>query len=296
MTQIDQSGKSRSALQPEVSKPSAIRALLTRSRRWVVKIAIGALGIASALGLWELIAVRSGVLPGPIDVLRHIQENLLSSPYLETRGMSSGTGYLGHLAVTTRSVVFGVGLGTVVGTTLGLNSLRIPAINEVIGPITAALGSAPIFVAAPFFLIWFGIQPAAQIGIVAFYTFLLMYVFSRRAAQNVGARFVESAMTLGGSPRSIFRWIYLPASIPEFLGGFRIALAGAWGLAAIAELLGAQQGAGFLIKFFASAFRLDAMVAVVVLIGAVAIIFDAVVVLVGRYLTRWVESGRRLGL
>jgi ABC-type nitrate/sulfonate/bicarbonate transport system permease component len=103
-------------------------------------------------------------------------------------------------------------------------------------------------------------------------------------------------MTLGGSPKSIFRWVYLPASIPEVLGGFRIALAGAWGLAAIAELLGAQQGAGFLIKFFSSAFRLDAMVAVVVLIGAVAIIFDAVVVLVGRYLTRWVESGRRLGL
>ncbi|MDH3189336.1 MAG: ABC transporter permease subunit [Acidimicrobiia bacterium] len=272
------------------------RGLLGRSRRRLVTTAIGVFGIAIALGLWELISVRSGVLPGPIDVFRHIQENLLSSPYLETRGMSSGTGYLGHLAVTTRSVVFGVGLGTIVGATLGLNSLRIPAINEVVGPITAALGSAPIFVAAPFFLIWFGIQPAAQIGIVAFYTFLLMYVFSRRAAQNVAARFVESAMTLGGSPRSIFRWIYLPASIPEFLGGFRIALAGAWGLAAIAELLGAQQGAGFLIKFFASAFRLDAMVAVVVLIGAVAIIFDAVVVLVARYLTRWVESGRRLGL
>lgn len=296
MTQIDQSGKSDSALQPEASKTALSRARLARSRRWVVTVAIGAFGIAGALGLWELISARSGVLPGPIDVWRHIQANLLSSPYLESRGMSSGTGYLGHLAVTTRSVVFGVGLGTIVGATLGLNSLRVPAINEVVGPITAALGSAPIFVAAPFFLIWFGIQPAAQIGIVAFYTFLLMYVFSRRAAQNVGARFVESAMTLGGSPRSIFRWIYLPASIPEFLGGFRIALAGAWGLAAIAELLGAQQGAGFLIKFFASAFRLDAMVAVVVLIGAVAIIFDAVVVLVGKYLTRWVESGRRLGL
>ena len=271
-------------------------AALRRARRHLINFGVALAGLAVALLMWALIAERSGVLPGPAAILTHIRENLFSSPYLESRGMSSGTGYMGHLAVTTRSVVLGVGLGTAVGSVLGLNSLRMKAINEVVGPITAALGSAPIFVAAPFFLIWFGIQPAAQVGIVAFYTFLLMYVFSRRAAQNVGARFVESAMTLGGSPRSIFRWIYLPASIPEVLGGFRIALAGAWGLAAIAELLGAQQGAGFLIKFFASAFRLDAMVAVVILIGLVAMVFDAIVVLVGRYLTRWVESGRRLGL
>ncbi len=267
-----------------------------RFRRRVSGFLLGLVGILVALGIWALIANRSGVLPGPIEVFRHIQANLFESEYLASRGMSSGAGYFGHLAVTTRSVVIGVAIGTLVGAFLGLNSLRVPGINDIVGPITAALGSAPIFVAAPFFLIWFGIQPAAQIGIVAFYTFLLMYVFSRRAAENVAARYVESAMTLGGSPRSIFRWVYLPGSIPEVLGGFRIALAGAWGLAAIAELLGAQQGAGFLIKFFASAFRLDAMVSIVLLIGTVALIFDAIVVVVGRYATRWVESGRRLGL
>ena len=40
----------------------------------------------------------------------------------------------------------------------------------------------------------------------------------------------------------------MPATVPELIGGFRIALAGAWGLEAIAELLGAQHGIGFLIN------------------------------------------------
>jgi ABC-type nitrate/sulfonate/bicarbonate transport system permease component len=190
----------------------------------------------------------------------------------------------------------GVAAGSAIGMFLGLNSLRVPVIAEVVGPLTAAFGAAPIFVAAPFFLIWFGIQPNAQIGMVAFYTTILMYVFSRRAGENINAHFVESALMLGGTARSIFRWIYLPGSVPEIAGGLRIALAGAWGLAAISELLGAQQGAGFLIKFFATAFRIEGMISLVVLLGLVAIFFDFLVVFIGRWLTRWSEAGRRLGL
>lgn len=269
---------------------------VARTRRVAVEAGVSLLGIILALLAWAAIARTQGfVLPGPLATAQHIADNLFTSEYLEQRGMSSGAGYLGHLAFTTRSVLIGVALGASLGITLGLFSLRVPVISEVVGPITAAFGSAPIFVAAPFFLIWFGIQPTAQIGMVAFYTALLMYVFSRRAGENIGAQYVESALTLGGRPGSIFRWILLPGAVPEITGGFRIALAGSWGLAAIAELLGAQQGAGFLIKFFATAFRIEGMISLVVLLGLIAIFFDFLVVSIGRRMTRWTESGRRLG-
>lgn len=266
-----------------------------RIRRRSARILVGAVGIAMAIGLWALLAQRSVVIPGPWEVAVHIKDNLLASEYLEQRGMSTGIGYLGHILFTSRNVLAGVGIGALIGITLGLNSLRVPIIREVVNPLTAAFGAAPIFVAAPFFLIWFGIQPAAQVAMVGFYTTLLLYVFSRRAGENIEAHYIESALMLGGESRSIFKWIYLPGTVPEITGGFRIALAGAWGLAALAELLGAQQGAGFLIKFFATAFRVDGMISIVVLLGLVAILFDYIVVVAGRYLTRWSESGRRLG-
>ena len=62
-------------------------------------------------------------------------------------------------------------------------------------------------------------------------------------------------------------------------------------LAAIAELLGAQEGAGFLIKFYATAFVVNGMISLVVLLGLTAILFDRLVVLGATYLTRWSESG-----
>lgn len=270
-------------------------AVWRRFLRRLARMAVGITGLILALTIWTLLAPQSVVIPGPLEIARHTMDNVFGSQYLAQRGMSTGIGYAGHILFTTRTVLIGVGLGALVGITLGLNSLRIIAIREIVNPLTAAFGAAPIFVAAPFFLIWFGLQPLAQAGMVAFYTTLLLYVFSRRAGENLGAHYVESALVLGGDVRSIFRWIYLPGTVPEIIGGFRISLAGAWGLAAIAELLGAQQGAGFLIKFFATAFRVDGMISIVVLLTLVAIFFDYLVVLIGRYLTRWSESGRRLG-
>jgi ABC-type nitrate/sulfonate/bicarbonate transport system permease component len=88
----------------------------------------------------------------------------------------------------------------------------------------------------------------------------------------------------------------MPATLPELIGGFRIALAGAWGLEAIAELLGAQQGAGFIIKWFASAYLVQGMLSVVLLIGIIGVAFDRLIVLGGVWVTQWVESGRQLQL
>jgi ABC-type nitrate/sulfonate/bicarbonate transport system permease component len=263
---------------------------------WAVAIPI--LGIALFVGIWQALSVRVGIytMPSPSIVLRHIQDNFFHSEYLVSHGLSTGSGYITHIAFTARNVIIGVLIGSTLGVTLGLLSMRSTALKDAVTPLAATFGAAPIFVAAPFFLIWFGIQPTAQVLMVAFYTTILMYIFSRRAAENLAAQYVESALTLGGTGGSIVRRIYLPGAIPEIRGGFRVALAGAWGLAAIAELLGAEQGAGFLIKFFATAFVIDGMFAMALLLGIVAVLFDRLAVLGFSYLTRWAEAGRRLGL
>jgi NitT/TauT family transport system permease protein len=258
-----------------------------------VAFALQVAGIAIGLVLWELIASSQNehVMPGPLEAFRYIGDNLTHSEYLASKGLSEGHGYVPHLWYTTRNVLLGVGIGTLVGVTIGLASLRLKVLHDVASAITAVFGTAPIFVAAPFFLIWFGIVPTAQIMIVAFYTTLLMYVFSRRAGENIAAAHIESALTLGAKRWLIFRRVHLPGAIPEMTGGFRIALAGAWGLCGIAELLGSQQGAGFLIKFYSTAFEVNGMLALIILLGLIALAVDRIAVELARAATRWAEAG-----
>ena len=306
-----------------------VRAAAHRARRRS-KIAYSIyliVGLILFLLIWQLIALPFSplfyLIPPPIDVVRHFGENLFFSQgmldryvhacpdLLDELELTGGRmsdlpdycfGYVLHLVRTTRNIMIAVTLGTVVGLSVGLSSLVFPKIADVVTPIAGFFGTTPIFIAAPFFVIWFGIEYPLMttVGVVVFYTTLLMYFFSRRAAENIPVGIIESALTLGGDRRTIFRWVYLPGTIPEIAGGFRIALAGAWGLGTLVEVLGPQMGGGFLIRMWSFAMGLlegpAAVVSLILFFGVLAVVVDGILVLFIRFVTKWSEAGRRLGL
>lgn len=299
------------------------KAKRAKRRRQIAYVIYLVLGIMLFLAAWQLLSLEASPfyydIPPPLDAVRHFGENFLSSERMKERFVHAcpglvdqGTpifslpdycfGYSLHLLETTRNILIGATLGTIFGLSAGLGSLVFPKIAEVFTPVASFFGTAPIFIAAPFFVIWFGVEIPLMttIGLVTFYTTLLMYFFSRRAAENVPVGIVESALTLGGTPRSIFRWVYVPGTVPEIAGGFRIALAGAWGLGVLVEVLGIQIGGGHLIDTWRFALGLleapAALVALIVFFGVLAVAVDGILVLIIRFLTRWAESGRRLGL
>jgi len=245
--------------------------------------------VASSLMGWKYTSDTAALTGGPLPV-----------PIGQLPDYCYGYGI--HLIVTIIRILLGAAFGTIAGLAIGLSSLVFPKVAQVFTPIASFFGTAPIFIAAPFFVIWFGVEVPIMttIGLVTFYTTLLMYFFSRRAAENIPVGIVESALTLGGTPRSIFRWVYLPGTVPEIAGGFRIALAGAWGLGVLVEVLGIQVGGGHLIdiwRFLIGQLQApSALVALITFYGVLAVVVDALLLVIIRYLTRWSEAGRRLGL
>ena len=285
------------------------------------------LGILLFLLFWQVLAAPFSplfsLIPTPIDAFVHFRENLffsermmerfvhacpdLSEKLEFKRGRLSALpdhcfGYILHLLQTTRNIMIAVGVGTLLGLGVGLSSLVLPWIADVVTPVAGFFGTVPIFIVAPFFVIWFGIEYPllTTIGVVAFYTTLLMYFFSRRAAENIPVGIIESALTLGGDRRSIFRWVYLRGTIPEIAGGFRIAVGGAWGLGTLVEVLGPQMGGGFLIRMWSYVMGFPegptAVISLILFFGVLAVVVDGILVLAIRSVTRWSEAGRRLSL
>lgn len=311
------------------------KAKSAKRRRQMAYLIYLTLGILLFLVAWWLLS-RKGIpwtwmglekgesplyydIPPPFDTVRHFWENFWFSERMKERFVHACPsleesvarvtdlpnycfGYALHLLETTRNILIGATLGTIFGLSAGLGSLVFPKIAQVFTPVASFFGTAPIFIAAPFFVIWFGVEIPLMttIGLVTFYTTLLMYFFSRRAAENIPVGIIESALTLGGSPRSIFRWVYMPGTVPEIAGGFRIALAGAWGLGVLVEVLGIQIGGGHLIDVWRFTFGLletpAALVALIVFFGVLAVIFDGILVGIIRLMTSWSEAGSRLGL
>ncbi len=137
-----------------------------------------------------------------------------------------------------------------------------------VDPIVLVLGTVPVLVAAPLFLLWFGVVPFTQVLLVAFYSAVMMVLFSQRAAENINPVYERWAMTFGAGPPTRIRHILIPGTVPEIIGGLRITLASAWGLEIFAEILGAPSGMGQAIKAFTNLNNVSGLLACVVIVAA----------------------------
>jgi ABC-type nitrate/sulfonate/bicarbonate transport system permease component len=197
------------------------------------------------------------------------------------------TGYAALLVYTTRNVMIGLALGGAFGILIGIASARLRPLRLVADSIVLVLGTVPVLVAAPLFLLWFGVVRFTQVLLVAVYSAIMMVIFSQSAADNVNPVYEKSAMTLGASWFDRLRFVLIPGTVPEILGGIRITLASAWGLETFAEILGAPSGIGQAIKTLTNVNNVSGMLACVSLVAMTAILTDTLLVLIARRITRW---------
>jgi ABC-type nitrate/sulfonate/bicarbonate transport system permease component len=245
-------------------------------------------GVALFIGFWQLmtLALPPIILPTPLGVVERVGADFWSAPSLSFYGVSEANLY-GNMLYTAENVGIAVVIGSLAGILSGLLSARFVVIRALVDPIMMTAGTVPILIAAPFLLIWFGVGRTSAVCLVIFYVTVILYIFAQRAATNLDPIYEDSARSLGATRRQMVGDILLPATVPEILGGLRIALAGAWGLEAIAELLGSQSGMGKVLEVLAGATDPQGIMATLLVLGAVAIAADALAAFAISRLAAW---------
>jgi ABC-type nitrate/sulfonate/bicarbonate transport system permease component len=249
-------------------------------------------GAVLFIALWELasLLVSPIILPGPLSVLRRAATDFWSAPALSYYGVEDPS-LAGNLAYTAENVAIAALIGAAIGVTLGLLSARVWFVRAAMDPIMMTAGTVPILIAAPFLLIWFGVGRASAVSLVAFYIVVILYLSAQRAALNLDPIYENYALTLGSRRGRMLRDILIPGTVPEILGGFRIALAGAWGLEAVAELLGSQSGIGKVLEVLAGATDPQGILATLLVLGVAAILTDGLAATVIARFAAWRFAG-----
>jgi len=250
-------------------------------------------GVVLAIGLWygASVVVPPSLLPSPLAVLDRAAADFFSAPELTYYGLSDAS-MLGSLIYTSTNVLIAVALGAALGILGGLVSARFRLVRAVIDPVAMTAGTIPMLVAAPFMLIWFGVGRGSAVALVVFHVTVVLYLYAQRAADNLDPIYEDAALMLGATPGRVVRDMLVPGTVPEILGGVRIALAGSWGLEAIAELLGSQQGMGKIIEVLAGATDVEGIMAALLLLGIVATGFDALAAGSIAWFARWAVVAR----
>ncbi|WP_081908773.1 ABC transporter permease [Ferriphaselus sp. R-1] len=172
-----------------------------------------------------------------------------------------------------------VSIGFVIGSVLGLAVAVLVGLNrtleDLLDPTFQALRNVPSLAWVPLLLLWFGIDEAPKITMIALGAFFPVYLNVVCGLQNVDRKLIEVGEIHGLGKFELARRILLPASLPSVFTGLRTALGLAWMFLVAAELIAASKGLGYLLSDGRETSRPDLVIAAIFLIALLGKVSDS---------------------
>jgi NitT/TauT family transport system permease protein len=228
------------------SKSRLQAARLTRSRReralrTTCQIAI----IAIILTLWQL---ASGTI---IPVLLISKPTAILHSFMEwvTDGTLKQNAII-TITSTLSGFVIGAVFALIIGYALGV-SRRLSGIVE---PFITALWGLPRVALIPLLMIWVGVGQPLSISIAAILSFFLLFYNTFFGIRNVDQSLIDAVRIMGGSGVDIALRVRLPSALVWIAAGIKISLPMALVGVVTAEMLGSNEGLGYLVQFTANSF------------------------------------------
>lgn len=178
---------------------------------------------------------------------------------------------LPHAMVTLAEIVMGLILGTILGSVSALTMAYFAPARRWLFPVLVISQAIPVFALAPILVLWLGYGIVSKVAMAT----LIIY-FPVTAAFFDGLRrtepgYLDLARTMNASRWAILRQIRLPAALPAFASGLRVATAVAPIGAIVGEWVGSSQGLGFLMLHANGRMQIDVMFASLFVLAIIAV-------------------------
>jgi NitT/TauT family transport system permease protein len=154
-----------------------------------------------------------------------------------------------HFAASLWRVVAGMLLSVATAVPAGLAIGGSVRLNRVFSPVIYLLYPIPKVVFVPIVLLFLGIGDVAKIVVIFLILFFQIVVLVRDQAAGLAPQLLQSLRSLGAGRRALFRFIYLPASLPAILTALRQSIGTAVAVLYIAELFATRMGLGYYIYY-----------------------------------------------
>nr|WP_255584122.1 ABC transporter permease [Dietzia sp. ANT_WB102] len=189
---------------------------------------------------------------------------------------------LSDAAVSLYRLVAGLAAATFLGVPLGLwLGLRRTA-EAVAGPLVQFLRMISPLSWAPVAIAVFGIGNEPVIFLVAAAAVWPILLSTSAGVNSIDPGYLDVARTMGASGWERLTRVVIPAVRPSILGGIRLALGTAWIVLVPAEMLGVRSGLGYQILNARDQLAYDQVMAVILVIGMLGFVLDALSKLVLR--------------
>lgn len=139
----------------------------------------------------------------------------------------------------------------------------------------------------PLTIIWFGIGESGKFFLIYLACFAPIAINARAGVRSVSVEQIHAAYSMGATSRQVISQVVIKAALPEILTGMRVAIAFGWTTLVAAEMVAAKAGIGVMVLNAARFLATDIVFLGIVVIGAIAFIFDLIMRRIEVALVPW---------
>jgi len=192
-----------------------------------------------------------------------------------------------HLAISLQRLFWGlltgISAGAVLGAALGFSQ----RLERLVFPTFAALAQVPTLAWIPLFMVFFGIGEVLKLVVLIKAIVVPVTLHTLVGVRDAQPKLREAAAVLRLPRHLLVRRLVLPAALPAFMAGVRLALAAGWTSLLAVELLASSEGIGYLMVWARQLFMLDIVFVCIVVIGVIGVAMDRGIGLLDRKLVHW---------
>ncbi|GCE83213.1 ABC transporter permease [Komagataeibacter diospyri] len=203
----------------------------------------------------------------------HVPPYMLPGPDAVARAVWTQRAQLAPAALTTlEETLLGLALGIGAGSALAIGMAVWAPLRRWVMPMVLLSQAVPVFALAPLLVLWFGFGMASKVVMA-----VLVIFFPVTSALGDGLRqtepgWMDLARTMGATRWRVLVHVRLPAAMPSFASGVRMATAIAPIGAVVGEWVGASSGLGFLMQTANTRFQTDLMFAALAVLAAMTVL------------------------
>jgi len=182
-----------------------------------------------------------------------------------------------------RGFLIGAFLGIVIGFALGTSRL----LGDVFSPWLSALNAIPRLALVPLFILWFGFGMNSKVALVTVIVFFLVFYATFEGVRDVEQKLIDVLKVMDASRMDLHLKVRLPSAAAWIIQGLRVSVPYALVAAVTAEIVGSNEGIGYLIQRSSGQFFTAGVFAGIVVLVVISVVLNGLVSLLERHLLRW---------
>ena len=195
------------------------------------------------------------------------------------------------LIASGKRLLFGLLIGISLGLLVGVLTGRLRLLSILLSPILNLARPLTPVALIPLFILWFGIDDKAKAITISYAVFFPVWLNTASGIQNIPKKLLWSAGTLTKSRFKNIFWVVLPAALQQIFVGLRLAIGVAFTMVFVSELQGSEAGLGVSISNWQLAYRMDSMIAGLIILGATGAVADWLFITVMYRIFPWLRLG-----